>query len=97
MAKISARSAVGDLPLPEPGPLPGLTVLEAVHEGIQVDSDAGAVPPGHYILSYGGRRVAAGRLDEMYRLPIDSADIAEYKITLSPPDYMDLREIIHLD
>lgn len=96
MAKISARSAIGDLPIPEPMTLPGLTVMEAVMEGAQLASDAKGVPPGHYLLSYKGRRICFGRLGEEFRLAIDSTDIQEYLITLSPADYMDLREIVPL-
>lgn len=97
MAKISARSAVGDLPIPEPSvPLPGLTVLEAVQLGAQLDASERDVTPGHFLLSYKGQRICFGRLGEEFRLPIDSHDIEEYKLTLSPSDYMELRDLLPL-
>lgn len=97
MVKISARSAVGDLPIPEPrAPLPGLTVLEAVELGVQLDASETAVAPGIFLLSYQGRRICFGRLGEEFRLAIDSSDIHEYKITLSPADYMELRDLLPL-
>jgi hypothetical protein len=97
MAKTAkADASMDELPLPKPAPLPGLTLLEAIMEGAQLRASEELVP-GIYLLSEGDRRICFGTLTENFRLAIEHADLTAYTITLSPPDYMDVRVMIPVE
>lgn len=94
MAKTAKADALmAELPLPTVSALPGLTILEAIMAGVQVRASE-ELTPGVYLLSEDDRRICFGGIHEHFRLAIEHAELTRYTITLSPPDYMDVRIMI---